>query len=226
MSLVQRIIVVSLLELAYIVIRRVVLHYHAWPSFEAEAISTAVRLITAGIDWHLFRSLINSRSANQSALRSPWLVLSLFLFLAIPVLVGRYTLSAPVALMFACTSLFVAIKEEFLFRGILQNLLDQKLGSLKAIFLTSIAFTVWHIGVWDFTVWVVGQIFFASVLLGVVYVYGGSIVAVIAIHTVYDAIFSFTPLVPQPLPENWGFLPLLAAMFALTYWARGQKLAA
>ncbi len=222
MSLAQRIFVVVVLELCYVVARRIVLHYLPWSSFEAEAVSTVLRLITAGACWYFFRSLILSRVPNQAALRNPLLAVALLLFLSIPVLVGRYELSAPVAWMFAIASLFVAIKEEFLFRGIVQNLLVQKLGAVKAIFLTSIVFTVWHIGVWDFTPWIFTQIFIASVLLGTTYIYGGSMFFVVVIHTFYDALFSFTPLISEPLPANWGFMPLLASLLLVSYWARSS----
>ena len=219
MSLAHRLAIVVVLELVYVVARRFVLQYLPWSSFEAEAISTVLRLITAGACWYLFRSLILSRFPNQAALRNPLLAVALLLLLSIPVLVGNYAHSSPVAWMFAITSLFVAIKEEFLFRGIVQNLLDQKLGTLKAILLTSMVFTIWHIGVWDFTPWAFSQIFVASVLLGAVYIYGGSMFVVVAIHAAYDALFSFAPLIPQPLPENWGFLPLLASLLVVSYWA-------
>lgn len=222
MSLAHRLFVVLILEIIYVGARRVVLHSLPWSSFEAEAISTVLRVITAGACWYLFRPLIMSRSSNQAALRSPLLAVGLLLFLSIPVLIGHYVLSATVAWMFAFASVFVAIKEEFLFRGIVQNLLGQKLGSLKAILLTSIVFTVWHIGVWNFTPWVFSQIFVASVILGTVYIYGGSMVVVVVIHAIYDAMFSFTPWIPQPLPENFGFLPLLAALLVVSYWARSR----
>jgi membrane protease YdiL (CAAX protease family) len=219
MSFARRLFIVIVLELVYVVVRRFSLHYFPWSSFEAEAIATVLRLITAGVYWHLFRPLILSRVPNHAALRNPLLAVGLLLLLSIPVLMGHYALSAPIAWLFAITSLFVAIKEEFLFRGIVQNLLGQKLGAWKAICLTSFVFTIWHMGVWDLTLWVFSQKFVASVLLGTIYIYGGSIVVVVAIHALYDALFSFTPLIPQPLPENWGFLPLVASLLVVSYWA-------
>jgi membrane protease YdiL (CAAX protease family) len=223
MSLVHRLFIVLTLEFVYFVARRVVLQHFPWSSFEAEAIVTVLRVITAGACWYLFRSLIASRATNQAALRSPLLAVGLLLFLSIPILVGRYELSTPVAWLFAFASIVVAIKEEFLFRGIVQNLLTQKLGPLRAILLTSIAFTLSHIGVWDFTPWIVSQIFIGSVILGTVYIYGGSMAVVVAIHAIYDAIFSFTPLISQPLPTNMGFVPLFAALLLVSHWARSSK---
>jgi membrane protease YdiL (CAAX protease family) len=223
MSVAHRLYIVFVLEIVYFVGRRVSLHLFPWSSFEAEAIDSAMRLITASVYWYLFRSLIASGTVNQSALRSPLLAVGLLSFMCIPVLVGHYALSPPVAWMFAATSFFVAIKEEFLFRGIVQNLLTQRLGPSKAILSTSVAFTLSHVGVPEFTLWVFSQIFVASVILGTVYIYGGSIFVVVAIHAVYDAIFSFTPLIAQPLPQNLGFLPLLAALLVVLCWARSSK---
>ena len=124
-------------------------------------------------------------------------------------------------------SVAVAVKEEFLFRGILQNLLARRDRPITSILLTSIVFTVWHVGVWDPTVWTFSQIFFASILLGIIYFRSGSIAAVIVLHAAYDAIFSFTPLISSPLNENWGFAPLLSAVALVIYWAyraKGQSL--
>jgi membrane protease YdiL (CAAX protease family) len=151
MSVAHRLYIVFVLEIVYFVGRRVSLHLFPWSSFEAEAIDSAMRLITASACWYLFRSLIASGTVNQSALRSPLLAVGLLSFMCIPVLVGHYALSPPVAWMFAATSFFVAIKEEFLFRGIVQNLLTQRLGPSKAILSTSVDFTLSHVGVPEFT---------------------------------------------------------------------------
>ncbi|MFZ2523727.1 MAG: CPBP family intramembrane glutamic endopeptidase [Candidatus Ferrigenium altingense] len=221
MSLTRRLVIVAAIELAFVIATRIVLHYFPWSSVEAESIRSVLRLTTAAAYWWLLRPLILSRTPNPLALRSSVLATGLLLFLSIPVLVGHYQLSAPTALLFAIASVPVAIKEEFLFRGIIQNLLAQRFGALKAVLITSTIFTAWHLGVWEFTPWVFSQIFFASVLLGLIYIYSGSIAFVMAIHAIYDALFSFTPLVSASLSENWGFLPLLASVAIVSYWAWG-----
>lgn len=220
MSLIRRLAIVAAIELASVIATRIVLHHFPWSSIEAESIRSVLRLATAAVYWWLFRSMIFSRTSNPAALRSPLLAVGLLLFLSIPVLVGRYQLSTQTALLFAVASVPVAIKEEFLFRGILQNILVQRFGALKAIVATSLLFTTWHVGVWQFTPWVLSQIFFGGILLGIIYFYSGSIAVVISIHAIYDALFSFTPLVSAPLPENWGFLPLLASAALVVLWAQ------
>lgn len=218
MSLTQRILVVAAIESAYFIATRVVLHYLPWSSVEAEAIRTILRLATAVAYWWLARPLILSRTPIWNALRNPFFVIGMLLFMSVPVLIGQYKLAAPVALLFAVTSVPVAFKEEFLFRGIVQNLLTQKLGVLKAVFATSIIFTAWHVGAWQFSVGSFAQIFLASVVLGVIYVSSGSILAAIVIHAIYDALFSFSPFLPNPLPGIFGFLPLLASACFFFCW--------
>lgn len=219
MNLVRCLIIIAITELIFVAATRVVVHFYAWTSFEAESIRTLLRIATASIYWWLFRPLILSRTANFSTLRSPWFIAGLLCFLSIPILIGQYKLSHSVAILFAVTSIPVAIKEEFLFRGIVQNILAERFGSIKSVLFTSAIFTAWHIGVWEPSVWVFSQIFLASILLGVIYLYSGSILAVIAIHAVYDAVFSFTPLLSVSFNENWGFIPLLTALALVFYWA-------
>ena len=221
MNLTRCLIVVAITELVFVVATRVVLHYYSWSSVEAESIRTALRIGTALIYWWLLKPLILSRKPDLPSFKSASVLLAVVLFLSIPVIVGRYQLENHVAVLFAISSLPVAVKEEFLFRGIIQNLLTQRHGLLKAVLLTSTVFTLWHVGVWDPTLWVFSQIFFASVLLGLIYLRSGSIIVVIVLHAVYDALFSFTPLIPRPFNANWGFVPLLGSVAFVSYWAFG-----
>ncbi len=223
MKLTHRLIIVAITELVFVVATRVVLHYLPWTSVEAELIRTALRIVTALIYWWLLKPLILSRAANLPTFKRPAALLALLLFLSIPVLVGNYQLPSDAAILFAITSLPVGIKEEFLFRGIVQNLLAKRYGALKAILITSLIFTLWHVGVWNPTVWTFSQIFFAGVILGLIYVGSGSILTVIALHTVYDAIFCFTPFTANPLNENWGFIPLLGSTGLAVYWTFGRN---
>jgi membrane protease YdiL (CAAX protease family) len=220
MNLTRSLVIVAFVEIAFVVATRVVLHYLQWTSIEAEAIRTAMRIATAGLYWWLLKPVILSRKPDLASLTSPALLLALLLFLSIPVLVGTYGLKPSVALMFAITSIPVAIKEEFLFRGIMQNLLTERFGALKAVLISSTIFTLWHVGVWDPSVWTFGEIFLASVIIGFIYLRSGSIAVVIVLHAVYDAIYSFTPLLTPPFNPNWGFVPMLAAVGLVYAWAQ------
>ncbi len=216
----KKLLIILLVEIVFVVATRVTIHYLPWTSLESESIRTAMRIATAGVYWWLMKPVILSRQTDARSLRHPALWLALAVFMSIPVLVGKYSLEQNVAIMFAVTSIFVAVKEEFLFRGIMQNLLEQKFGAVRAILLTSLVFTLWHVGVWELSVWMFGEIFLASVIIGLVYVRSGSMLMVIAIHAIYDAIYSFTPLLAPPFIENWGFVPMLATLGLVLYWQK------
>ena len=224
MSLKQRLLVVVAVELLYMVGSRLAIHYYSAESFQAELIRTTLRIATALIYWQLMKPLILSKQVSFDTARVAPLVVGMLALFAIPVLVGNYALSTSLALLFALTSIPVAIKEEFLFRGIVQNLLESRYGQMRAVFYASVIFTAWHIGTWEPSVWIFSQIFFVGLVLGMVYIRTGSIWAAIVLHALYDAVFSFTPLVRPPLDQNWGFVPLAITVVAVSYWAQAGKL--
>ena len=218
MSLTRRLLLVAVVELAYMAGTRAAIHYFSGNSLEAEAIRTALRLASAAAYWWLFKPLILSRKPDLAALRSPYLVLALLVFLCVPVLTGADKMGR-LAILFAITAIPVGIKEEILFRGIVQNLLVERLGAAKAIVLTSAVFTVWHIGVWAFDPFVYTQMFLAGLLLGAVYVRSGSLLLVVAIHALFDALYSLSPFLSPPINQNWGYALLSAAVVLAIYWS-------
>jgi len=218
MSLTRRLLLVAVIELAYMAGTRAAIHYFSGNSLEAEAIRTALRLGSAAAYWWLFKPLILSRTPDLAALRSPYLALALLVFLCVPVLTGADKMGR-LAIVFAITAIPVGIKEEILFRGIVQNLLVERLGAAKAIVLTSAVFTVWHIGVWAFDPFVYTQMFLAGLLLGAVYLRSGSLLLVIAIHALFDALYSLSPFLSAPISQNWGYALLSAAVVLAIYWS-------
>ena|SRR5882672_8749092 len=218
MSLTRRLLLVAVIELAYMAGTRAAIHYFSSNSLEAEAIRTALRLGSAAAYWWLFKPLILSRTPDLAALRSPYLALALLVFLCVPVLTGADKMGR-LAIVFAITAIPVGIKEEILFRGIVQNLLVERLGAAKAIVLTSAVFTVWHIGVWAFDPFVYTQMFLAGLLLGAVYLRSGSLLLVIAIHALFDALYSLSPFLSAPISQNWGYALLSAAVVLAIYWS-------
>ncbi len=219
MNLRNRLLIIVAVEIVYMVATRMAIYTLSAASFEAELIRTALRIVTALIYWKLMKPLILSKTAELANVRDTYLLAGLLMFLSIPVLVGNYGLQPSLALLFAVTSIPVAIKEEFLFRGIVQNLLEKKWGAMYSILATSVIFTAWHIGTWELGLWTFAQIFFASIILGLVYARTGSIILVIVLHAVYDALFSYTPLLNSPLDQNLGFVPLLFAVMFVNFWA-------
>jgi membrane protease YdiL (CAAX protease family) len=218
MSLTRRLLLVAAIELVYMAGTRAAIHYFSWKSIEAESIRTALRLGSALAYWWLLKPVILSRKPDLSSLRRPSLLIALLAFLSVPVLIGSDKMG-PLAILFAISAIPVGVKEELLFRGIVQNLLAEKLGAVKAILLTSVVFTVWHVGVWAFQPFVYAQIFLAGIFLGVVYLRSGSLLLVIAIHALFDALYSLSPILPTPINQHWGYVPLAAAVLLAIYWA-------
>jgi membrane protease YdiL (CAAX protease family) len=120
--------------------------------------------------------------------------------------------------VFALTSLPVALKEEIAFRALIQRLLAQRLGHAGAIVIASALFTAYHIGAIAPTVFSYGQTLAAGVILGVAYARTQSLVLVVVLHTLYDALWSATPIFATPLPYSAG-LGILAACALLVTMA-------
>jgi membrane protease YdiL (CAAX protease family) len=169
------------------------------------------------------RPTILSKTPDFQPVRSIWFVTGIGLFLLTPIVVGNYNHHIGMALVVAIASIPVAIKEELLFRGIVQNLIESRRGLIVAIVVGNGLFAAWHIGVVPHSVWVFSQVFLAGSLLGFVYAKSGSIALAIALHALYDAVFAFTPILSKPFSANWGFLVLVPAFLLIAYWAMSRE---
>lgn len=207
-------------EVFFMIATRLVLRHYPWDSMEAELIRTTLRLGTAYIYWRLCRTYIYSRVPDSQTLHSAVFGCSLLLLLSVPALSVNLNLPTNMAILFSVTSLAVAIKEEFLFRGIIQNLLETRFSPTKSIVLANLLFAAFHIGVVASEYWVFSAIFLIGLMLSLIYARSGSIVVVIVIHAAYDAIASFTPLVPQPLNRWYGLTMLVVSLIFVYRWSR------
>jgi membrane protease YdiL (CAAX protease family) len=111
----------------------------------------------------------------------------------------------------------VGVKEEFLFRGICQNLLEKKFGCRAGLLASTLVFTVWHMGVVEDSLWSYANIFLAGGVLGLVYARSGSMLAVVVLHTAYDALFALPALLPMTLHRVWALPLSLLALFVLSH---------
>ena len=168
-SLNGKIFLAVVVELIYLILTRTWLDAYA-EGIELELYITAVRLLTAVIYWFLFREIILSRTFIPSALARPLLWISVAVVCLAPVLVGDWGLSGQkTQVIFAMTSLAVGIREEILYRGVLQNLLEKRYGWIVALLLSNVIFTLYHYGAWPFTASVVIELFFVGCCAGLLY---------------------------------------------------------
>jgi membrane protease YdiL (CAAX protease family) len=87
-------------------------------------------------------------------------------------------------------SIVVPVLEELLFRGCLQSWISQKLGKIKAILITSIVFALFHFsrsqGLSNLELF--AALFVLSCYLGYLYERQQSLLAPIALHSIFNAI--------------------------------------
>lgn len=218
----SRVALAVLIEATYMVVSRyIIARTGGLLAFDTEVYRTGLRMAAGLAYWFLLKDLILSRKATADGLASPFLLAAIALNLTISVLAGKYMLLEGEAMFFAAASIPVAFKEEFFFRGILQNVIARKRSHGSAIFITNIVFTAYHIGVGpegiDY-----GIIFMAGALFSFIYARTGNIWVVISLHALDDALLSFSPYIQPTWHPGKAFILLAApsAVLALI-WARG-----
>ncbi len=187
---------------------------------EVELFRTALRLGTAAMYLWLLRSVILARPGDWSQLKRIHVWAAVALVLLVPVVSGRDNFSdKSIAALFALTSVAVAIKEEVLFRGIIQNLLCARMGTMTAVLVASALFTAWHIGVRPPLFSVFLQIFLFSLALGMIYGRSSNLTAVIVFHAAIDALYPFSPYLTSPMHPIVSVFMLIYAVLLLYHWA-------
>jgi len=212
LSLRRRLIILFVVELTYWIATRMTLRFFKWDTLEAEFIRLALRSCTALICWWLLHDVISSRAVRPGGLMKLPVLISAALMLGAACTMPHLKLSPTFAVLFGIWSIAVALKEEFLFRGVIQNLLQNKFGFAKAVLLTTVAFTAWHYGVVENTRWQFVLIFLVSVAIGVIYVRTGNIWVAIALHATFDALLALPTLVTFKGNLAIAFLMLLGAV--------------
>ncbi|MBM3208151.1 MAG: CPBP family intramembrane metalloprotease [Chlamydiae bacterium] len=107
----------------------------------------------------------------------------------------KATLESPLMLAIAIFTIIIAapLTEEFLFRGMLQTWLKNKLGSKPAILIASLCFALFHVsssqGLGNITL--VLSLFSFACFLGFIYEKKASLYASIALHMTFNSISTF-----------------------------------
>ena len=216
-----RIVAAVVTEVAYAVLTRAWLPQHL-RGVELELAISAFRLATAGVYWLLFRDVIFSRTKRAYLLRSPLVLTSAAVVLAIPLIFRGWNPGGGLgtAVVFALTSIIVGFREELLYRAILINLLQPRVGVLGAVVLSTVVFLVYHYGALPIAALPAIEVICMSLLLGIVYVYSGSLAFVVVLHSLYDGIWFFGPYIAAPPPDVWRLPFLLTGLALVVVWAR------
>jgi membrane protease YdiL (CAAX protease family) len=194
--------------------------YYFWTySLESELFRTPLRLLVILIYWRLLRSFIKSATITASSLFPPPLLLPIALFMSVPLLVGDLSyMTLTTKVVYAITSVVVALREEIAYRALIQSLLAKRYGNLTAILVTTVLFTAFHIGVIPLSLFAYGQVVIASLFLGIIYARTQNLWLVVWLHTLYDALWSLTPVLSPPLPYSIGLAVLLVSLLFVARW--------
>ena len=205
-------------EASYIVITRLLLSLEIY-GFEAEFIRTGLRFVCIAIYWLLLGSYLSSRTVNLKACVNLTPFFAFALFLSAPLLVGDLSyMGTDERVLYAATSIVVAVKEEIAYRGVIQRLLATRFGELNAIIVATILFTAYHIGGIPNDWFAYGQVIIASLFLGIVFARTQSLLLVVLLHTLYDSLWSLTPVLSEPFPMFVGIIALLFGTATAVFW--------
>lgn len=219
LTLRTKIVLATVVEILYAVSTRVWITPFL-EGIELELVTTAVRLLTVGVYWWLFRDIIASRVPRMATMKAPFFITGIVALAAVPVLAGEDSLpDLKTQVVFAATSVIVGLREEILYRGVLQNLMCRRMNWFLAIVCSNVIFTIYHYGAWPFTVDYILEFFLVGSAMGFIYYGTGSLVVAAAAHAIYDAAWCFTPFLEHPLGKVWGSALELAACALLGLWA-------
>ncbi len=121
-------------------------------------------------------------------------------------------------ILFALTSFIVGVREELFYRAIVQNSLSKKMKKFGSVILTSIFFTFYHLSYFinlDFIAIV--EAFLVGIVIGVIYYNMRSLLMVIMIHSFYDVLWSFVPIIPF-LPDYVAIVLLIISVSLIILW--------
>jgi membrane protease YdiL (CAAX protease family) len=203
------------LELAYWVPARLLVWLYPDDDIPRELVWTVWRLASALAVYLCLRKVIWPEG-EQRHLKCDWVIIvSGLAFVAAPALTQNFQMSYPANVVYAATSLAVGLREELVYRGVLQRLLTRRWGLPAALVVSNVLFIFYHFGAIPFTGYNVFQFFAAGTILGLIYHRTNSLACVVILHAVYDGILCFTPFLHPPLSLWRGVVILLATLVFL-----------
>ncbi len=217
----HKVIFATAIEVTYAVVTRTWLRQHLDGAY-LELTVSAFRVATIVLYWGLFQTLVRSRAKASHTLRHPLLVVSVATALAIPFLFRGWPPGGGLgtAIVFGLTSIVVGLREELLYRAVLLNILQPRIGVIGALLCSTAVFIVYHYGAQPFTVLWITECTCMSLLLGLIYIRSGSLLTVAAIHALYDGIWFFGPYLSTPIPDIWRPVFLCSSLVVIVAWWR------
>lgn len=219
-------LVLILIELLYIVATRLLLNYFEDPhGINLELIRSGVRLASAGLTWWVFKDILHSATSRSSktihifSRKTLLLLIATMILFSVPIMVGNFNLPpGETRLVFAITSFPVGLREELVYRGVLLTLLIKRFGFIGGLLISTLAFTFYHYGALPWTFFNVSQYIAAGLLLGTLFVATRSLWLVVWLHTLYDAIYCYTPFFMMPFSSKVGIMAFSVSISLIAIW--------
>jgi membrane protease YdiL (CAAX protease family) len=218
----MRLAIAVLIELMYVLVRFQLGRTFVDPIKEELAL-TSVRAIVALAYWVLFRDLVGALHPKTKVLWKGLFFCGMGLLVAEAVLKTQDALAPSLSgrLVFASTSLVVGWREEYFYRGVLQNLLHSKVGPAMGLLVANAFFVLYHIGTAPFVLASISQWFLLGLAFSFIYLATRSVLATALAHAAYDAVFALGPYhVAPPVGIPSILLIDFIAVGVLIYWAR------
>ena len=207
-------------ELIYIISVRILGAYYTGGLIEKEIYWTLLRLGSLVFLWRLLRNFPAPPKPKASPLTTGLIAC---LALATPFLCGDLNEPINVAHVFAATSIVVGFREEFFYRGILQNFLRTRFLLPLTLLISNLLFLFYHYGVQPFTPTSILMMFFAGIVFGLAYELTGSLVLVALLHGAYDIAWAYSPYLAHPVSDYIGALVLFFTALILAATGQGRS---
>jgi membrane protease YdiL (CAAX protease family) len=188
-------------------------------SYEGELIRTAVRLAWVASYAYLYFAYFRNdlSSAEKKGAHESYLSFLIIVFLIFGLGYTNGTNESLVwQIVFAISGLVAGIREELLYRGIVQTIAQNKYGQIAGLWLASCLFTLSHVQyIFHGQFYSLLLIHCAGIIFGCIYFYTQNIIFTGTIHGLYDAFLS-VDLLPYHFDNNFK-LPLLLIIAFLFY---------
>lgn len=208
-------------ELIYLIGRTFILSSLA-DSIAAVIVWTIWRLVFVSFYWWLFFDLVKSPERRERLSVHPLLFACVLLVLATSPLVHQgWLFESPADLIFILQIPVASAREELFYRVILLNALAKFNRPLGSVILSTVLFTLYHVGVQPMSLATISAFAASGVVFGLVYQLTRSFWVVFALHLAADLLV----WVPHTSPINpaAGFFLNLAALLGAMLWWSAQE---
>lgn len=222
----QHFAIITLLELLYLGASfQLAESYGQW-SYQGEILRTLLRIISLGLAYWIYRNYcltVNIAISPKGIIARPVMVSIALLLLFAVVYTNAENEPLIWQLTFAASGIIAGFREEIIYRGMLQNSLQNKYHSLTALLLATTVFTLSHIQyIYYQQTFAMLMTAVSGIIFGCIFIYSGKVLLTGLIHGLYDGLLSIN-IAPIRL-DNTAGLPVLLLIMLLFLILTSKKI--